>query len=132
MAQTEKKHGVDASLARNGGLSYLEIPALEPKRSADFYRAVVGWNVDTSDPERPKFMDQGGHLLGRWHKGRTISREPGLLPYIYVDRIHEAVERVVPGGGEVVRAPYTEGDTVVATVRDPAGNMIGLWQAAGR
>jgi uncharacterized protein len=120
---------VDSSLARDGGLSYLEIPAVDPRRSAAFYQSVLGWNVDTSDPERPKFMDQTGHLLGRWHKGRAISREPGLLPYIYVGRLREVVERVAPSGGEIVRAPYAEGDTLVSTIRDPAGNMIGLWQA---
>jgi len=34
----------------------------------------------------------------------------------------------VAHGGEVVKAPYPEGNLWVATVRDPAGNMIGLWQ----
>ena len=35
-------------------------------------------------------------------------------------------------GGEIVKAPYPEGNLLVATVRDPAGNVIGLWQEAPR
>ena len=41
-------------------------------------------------------------------------------------------DRVVTNGGEVVTAPYPEGDLRVATFRDPAGNVIGVWQQAPR
>src|SRR5712691_4036777 len=102
--------GVDAQLARHGGLSYLEVPAVEIRRSAAFYAKVFGWNVSGGDTDNPKFADQTGHLIGRWVTGRAISREPGLLPYIYVDRIDDAVERVATHGGEVIKAPYPEGN----------------------
>jgi hypothetical protein len=49
-------------------------------------------------------------LIGRWVIGRVISREPGLLPYIYVDHIDDVVGRVAAHGGEVLRAPYAEGN----------------------
>jgi predicted enzyme related to lactoylglutathione lyase len=35
-------------------------------------------------------------------------------------------------GGETVREPYAEGDLRVATFRDPAGNVIGIWQMSPR
>jgi len=124
--------GVDASLARNGGLSYLEIPTVDARRSAAFYAGVLGWNVREQDTDDPRFTDATGHLIGRWVTGRLIAREPGLLPYIYVDRIDDAVGRVAAHGGEVVKAPYPEGNWWVATVRDPAGNVIGLWQQGPR
>jgi predicted enzyme related to lactoylglutathione lyase len=124
--------GVDACLARHGGLSYLEIPALEARQSAAFYAKVLGWNLREQDTEDPRFTDVTGHLIGRWVTGRLISREPGLLPYIYVDRIDDVIERVPAYGGEVLKAPYPEGNLWVATVRDPAGNVIGLWQQGPR
>ena len=124
--------GVDAHLARHGGLSYLEIPAIDLRRSAAFYEKVLGWNLEWRSSDDPRFGDRTGHLIGRWVTGRAISREPGLLPYIYVDRIDDAVERVATHGGEVIKAPYPEGDLWVATVQDPAGNVIGLWQAGPR
>jgi predicted enzyme related to lactoylglutathione lyase len=67
-------------------------------------------------------------LIGRWVTGRPISREPGLLPFIYVDHINEVVALVPAFGGEVVKATYPEGHIQVATVRDPGGNVIGHWQ----
>jgi uncharacterized protein len=120
--------GVGARLARHGGLSYLEIPALDARRSAVFYEKVLGWNLRQRDTDDPRFDDPTGHLIGRWVTGRVISREPGLLPYIYVDRIDDAVGRVVAHGGEILRPPYAEGSLWVAVFRDPAGNVIGLWQ----
>jgi len=45
-----------------------------------------------------------------------------------VSDVAEAVERVVAYGGEIVAAPYAEGNLSVATFRDPSGNVMGLWQ----
>ena len=137
---TQKKHkraqsggtGVDASLARHGGLSYLEIPALDARQSALFYEKVLGWNLRERETDNPRFTDATGHLIGRWVVGRAISREPGLLPYIYVDRIDDVVNRVTKHGGEVIKPPYVEGNLRVATFRDAAGNMIGLWEEDSR
>jgi predicted enzyme related to lactoylglutathione lyase len=120
--------GVDAALARHGGLSYLEIPAFDKRQSAAFYASVVGWNVEGPESDEPKFADLTGHLIGRWITGRAPSREPGLLPYIYVDDIDASLKQVTANGGEVATPKYLEGNLWVATVRDPAGNVIGLWQ----
>jgi len=137
MANTEKKgegatsgdHSVDASLARHGGLSYLEIPAVDVRRSATFYEKICGWKVERRDANDFRFGDATGHLIGRWTTSRGTFPKPGLLPYIYVNRIREVVEKVPEYGGEVIKAPYAEGNLLVATVRDPAGNVIGLWEA---
>jgi hypothetical protein len=37
--------GVEPRLVRNGGLSYLEIPAVDTRGSAAFYENVLGWNL---------------------------------------------------------------------------------------
>jgi hypothetical protein len=124
--------GVDVTLTRPGGLSYVEIPALDVRQSAVFYQSVCGWRRRGDDPNEPRFSDPSGHLIGRWITDRAISRKPGLLPFIYVDRIDQAIQRVVPSGGEIVKPAYREGDTWVALVRDPAGNILGLWQASGQ
>ena len=124
--------GVEARLARHGGLSYLEIPAVDAQRSAAFYQQVLGWRIEWRETQDLRFEDATGHLIGRWVSDRAISREPGLLPYIYVDRIDEIVQRIVKQGGEIVKSPYPEGDLWVATFRDPAGNVLGIWQAGPR
>jgi len=130
-----KKHtdpGVDANLARHGGLSYLEIPSVNPRQSALFYTKVLGWKVSQSDTADPRFADQTGHLIGRWVISRTISRKPGLLPYFYVNDIEDAAARVIKQRGKIVKPPYAEGNLWVAIIRDPTGNTIGLWQEGSR
>ena len=123
---------VAPALARHGGLSYLEIPAVDPRRSASFYEQVLDWRLRGGQSDDPRFEDSTGHLIGRWVTGRAISREPGLLAYFYVDRIDDVVRRVVASGGEVVEPLYAEGNLWVATIRDPAGNLFGIWQAGPR
>jgi uncharacterized protein len=120
--------GVDSTLARHGGLSYLEIPAVDARKSGAFYANVLGWTLHGADTDDPKFSDATGHLIGRWRTELAVAREPGLLPYIYVDDIAAAVERATVNGGNVVKPIFPEGNLSVATVRDPAGNVIGLWQ----
>jgi predicted enzyme related to lactoylglutathione lyase len=122
-------NSVDGRLIRHGGLSYLEIPAIDPARSALFYEKMLGWHVNREDADHLKFSDRDGYLIGRWIRGRAIARDAGILPFIYVDQIPDAVACVASYGGEIVRSPYPEGDLLVCTLRDPAGNLIGLWQA---
>jgi predicted enzyme related to lactoylglutathione lyase len=124
--------GVDNRLARHGHVSYLEIPAADIEQSAAFYEAVFDWEIRHRDEGNASFDDRSGNLIGRWVTGRAASREPGMLPFIYVDRIDEAVARISAHGGQVDTAPYAEGDLWVATFRDPAGNVMGIWQAGPR
>ena len=120
--------GVQAGLARPGGLSYLEIPAIDPDRSARFYERVLGWKIEGTGSGLRKFQDPDGYLIGRWVTNRVISRDAGLLPYFYIEQIESAVNRVAEDGGTIVQNIRPEGNLWVATVRDPAGNLIGLWE----
>ena len=119
---------VDAGLARPGGISYLHMPATDVRRAAVFYQSVFGWSVRGHETDRPSFDDGTGHVSGAWVKDQAIARDPGLLPYIYVDDIDECVGRIRAHGGQVVTGPDPEGNLKVATFRDPEGNVIGLWQ----
>ena len=114
---------------RIGGVSYLQIPADHPRRSAAFYEAVFGWRMG-GDPDRPSFEDGTGHVIGHFVAAETVAGEAGVRPYVFVERVDETLEKVVAEGGEVVEAPYPEGDLRVATFRDPAGNVLGVWQTA--
>jgi predicted enzyme related to lactoylglutathione lyase len=117
-------------LNRHGKLSYVQIPADDIDRAADFYEAVFGWRVRRdADRHHRAFEDASGELIGAWVTGRAAA-EPGVLPYISVDDIDAAaVHRITERGGAIVRPPYAEGDLRVATFRDSAGNVIGIWQA---
>jgi predicted enzyme related to lactoylglutathione lyase len=112
---------------RRSGISYLRIPAKNPRDSASFYERVFGWSVD-ADRDEPRFEDGTGHVIGHFMADLPVAGEAGVLPYVFVGRVDETLEKVVTHGGEVVTPPYPEGDLRVATFRDPAGNVIGVWQ----
>jgi predicted enzyme related to lactoylglutathione lyase len=132
-AETPKRDNeVDARLACHGHVSYLEIPALDIARSASFYATVFGWNIRHKDNGQSTFDDGSGALIGRWVTDRGVSRDSGLLPYIFVDEIDVVVEQVVIQGGEITTPPYPEGNLWAAVFRDPAGNVLGVWQVGPR
>ncbi len=110
---------------------YLEIPAVDAQQSSAFYEAVFGWNIRQRETARPSFDDAMGNISGAWVAGRAASGEPGLLPYIWVDDIHDTLSQATARGGVVVLAPQPDSPgsaPLIATFRDPAGNLIGLYQ----
>jgi len=111
-------------------LTYLELPASDTRRAAEFYLAVLGWKIEERAEGDFRFADEAANLIGRWIDGRAS--EPGMVPYFSVERVADAVALVSAHGGEVVAPPRREGDVLVARLRDPAGNVIGVWQFDGR
>lgn len=123
--------GGEDRVARPGGVSYLRIPAHDLAESAEFYRAVFGWRL-RGTPDAPSFSDGTGHVIGHWRTDLPAAGQAGVLPYIYVTRLDHAVRAATEHGAEIVAPPYPEGNLLVATIRDPAGNVIGIWQAGPR
>src|SRR5881396_3259281 len=109
---TDGEH--ESPVFRVGGISYLRIPAEDPRRTAAFYEAVFGWPVDR-DREDPSFEDGTGHVIGHFMADLPVAGEAGFQPYVFVERVDDTLEQVVAHGGEVVRPPYPEGDLWVAT-----------------
>jgi uncharacterized protein len=116
---------------RTGGISYLRIPAVDPQASAAFYEGVLGWSV-RRDREDPAFEDGTGHVIGHFRADHAVAGEDGVRPYVFVENLDEMLERAVAGGAEVVTEPYPEGDLWVALIRDPSGNVVGVWQQGPR
>ena len=114
---------------RDSGVSYLRIPATDPQASAAFYESVFGWAVNVNRPD-PSFEDCTGHVIGHFSADHAVAGEAGIRPYIYVRDVEETLRKVAQHGGGVVTPPYPEGDLRVATFRDPAGNVVGIWQRA--
>src|SRR5258706_8711304 len=75
--QTANPTSVEARLARDGGLSYLHIPAVDVHQSAAFYERVFGWKIRGRDTDHPGFDDGSGYVSGAWATDQVISRETG-------------------------------------------------------
>src|SRR5205807_3975285 len=101
------------------------------RAAAAFYAEVFGWQTNT-DRREPSFADGTGHVIGHFVADAATSGESGVRPYVYVESIDDALEKVSARGGEAVDAPHPEGNLWVATFRDPAGNVMGVWQRGPR
>ena|SRR5688500_14876036 len=112
----------------HGKICYLEIPATDIERSAQFYRDVFGWNIRQRANGTLAFDDPTGAVSGRWVLKRQPSATPGLLFYIMVDSVAKAANAVMAHGGDIVQRIGVDAPEITARFTDPAGNVIGLYQ----
>jgi len=126
MAASQERNA-QLGLERPGAVTYLHIPAADVRQAAAFYRGVFGWSINGADSDHPGFTDSSGLLSGAWVSDHLAVGEPGLLPYVYIADVEETVARIIAHGGAIVTKPFPEGQLTVATFRDPAGNVLGLW-----
>ncbi len=112
----------------NGKICYIEIPATDIARSAEFYRRAFGWNIRQRGDGATAFDDAVNEVSGTWVTGRSAATDPGLLIYIMVDSVAATLDVVVANGGEVVQPIGVDAPEITARFRDPAGNVIGLYQ----
>jgi hypothetical protein len=112
----------------NGKICYIEIPATDIARSAEFYAKVFGWKIRQRGDGATAFDDGVGEVSGAWVLGRPPASAPGLLIYVMVDSVAATVESVVANGGEIVQPIGVDAPEITARFRDPAGNVIGLYQ----
>jgi len=112
----------------NGKICYIEMPATDIARSADFYRRVFGWNIRKRGDGSVAFDDGVGEVSGTWVIGRPPSTTPGLMIYIMMDSVAATVDAVVAAGGEIVQPIGADAPEITARFRDPGGNVIGLYQ----
>ena|SRR5437763_1618279 len=91
---------------------YRELLGVEPTVDEAYY---VGFDVDGQHVG----LDPNGHSKGM----------PGALPYCHVDDLNKTLAALVEAGAEP-HQPVTDvgGGKLIATVKDPDGNVIGLLQ----
>ncbi|PYV91951.1 MAG: glyoxalase [Acidobacteria bacterium] len=112
----------------NGKICYIEIPAIDVGRSAEFYEKVFGWRIRQRSDGSTAFDDTTGEVSGTWVRGRSPATSPGLLLYIMVDSVAATIDAVIAHGGELVQPIGADAPEITARFRDPAGNIIGLYQ----
>jgi predicted enzyme related to lactoylglutathione lyase len=116
---------------RTGKICYIEIPATDVKKSAEFYRRAFGWQTRQRGDGSTAFDDTVNEVSGTWVLGRPVATEPGLMVYIMVASAAKSIEAIRSAGGEIVHHADPRAREVVATFRDPAGNLLGIYQQPG-
>jgi predicted enzyme related to lactoylglutathione lyase len=120
--------GIMPPTLSNGKICYIEIPALDIGRSAEFYEKVFRWGTRKRGEGAIAFDDTTGQVSGTWVTGRPPATSPGLLLYIMVDSVSATIDSVIAHGGELVQPVGADARESTARFRDPAGNVIGLYQ----
>jgi uncharacterized protein len=114
----------------NGKICYLEIPASDVARSADFYNKVFGWDIRQRGDGATAFDDGVGEVSGAFVKGRPPQAQ-GLMVYIWVESAKATIEAIVANGCEIVQPIGGDPGEITARFRDPGGNVMGIYQEPG-
>jgi uncharacterized protein len=123
MTPEDKAESTTANKPMHGQVCYLQIPARDVMKSADFYEKIFGWRI-----ERPYPSFEAPGLIGQWVDDKPPAAEGGLLAWINVESIDATLELVRASGGEVLESKSPDGPRWLATIRDPGGNVLGLAQ----
>jgi uncharacterized protein len=115
----------------NGKICYIEMPAYDIARSAEFYKRVFGWNIRQRGDGQTAFDDATGQVSGTWIIGRPPASAPGLLIYVMVDSVAATIGLIEANGGEIVQPIGADAPEITARFRDPGGNVLGLYQQPG-
>jgi len=65
----------------NGEICYIQMPASDIARSADFYKRVFGWNIRQRGDGHTAFDDTTGEVSGSW----VLRRPPASAPFVVRD-----------------------------------------------
>ena len=112
----------------NGKICYIEIPATDIERSAEFYGKVFGWQIRKRGDGSVAFDDGVGQVSGTWVLARPPASTPGLMVYIMVDSITATIDLIVANGCDIVQPVGADHPEITARFRDPGGNVLGLYQ----
>jgi predicted enzyme related to lactoylglutathione lyase len=107
----------------NGKICYVEIPASDVHRSAEFYEKVFGWRIKQRGDGSIAFDDGVGEVSGTWVIGRPPAT-PGLLIYIMVDSVAATIDALIAHGGELVQPSGADAPEITARFRGRNRNDI--------
>jgi uncharacterized protein len=124
---------LDSEKNMNSSVTHFEIYAEEPASLAEFYRTLLGWQVEKAPgidywrintaPGEAKAI-VGGLMF------RPIPGPRSWVHYLHVQSVEQTVARVLELGGAVVRPKAAVPKTAwYAVVADPEGNIFAVWQA---
>src|SRR5882762_1568708 len=113
----------------HGKICYLEMPAKDARKSADFYSKIFGWKVRTRGDGELAFDDSTENVSGVWIPEESTGGDEAMMTYIMVDSIADALKKIVTAGGKTLKpfTPIGGGGNGFAIFKDPAGNTIGLY-----
>lgn len=121
---------------RAGHIAWLDLTVPDAQATADFYRHVVGWEVEAvgmkDDGERYADFNmlgsKGNAMAGVCHaRGLNQGVPPVWMIYLPVDDLAESIRLVKEEGGTIINERRkTNGEYAYVVVKDPVGVYVAL------
>ena len=112
-----------------GDFYWVDLLALDPKRAAEFYKGLAGYEASAGADEtvpRVVLSADGYARAGIAPKPEAV-RQPGWMPYILVDDVRATLAKVGAAGGSVLVEPRDDVlDGNLAVIADPRGGVLGI------
>jgi len=112
----------------HGKICYIEIPADDPSKSAEFYKSIFPWHIRSDNEDNAAFDDGVEVVSGMWEPGLQPHTEVGLLIYIMMDDVAATIKKIQAAGGKIVQPIGGDAPEITARFSDPFGNIWGLYQ----
>jgi predicted enzyme related to lactoylglutathione lyase len=118
----------------NNRVVHFEIPANQPEALANFYRDLFGWKFHKAPLPGPEYWLADTGADGPGINGAVMQRQHPQQPwmnYVDVPSIDAALDKAKSLGAEIA-LPKTPvpGVGALAAIKDPQGNICGLWEQA--
>jgi predicted enzyme related to lactoylglutathione lyase len=108
----------------------ITIAAPDLPASTAFYRAVFGWSLTPASPTRATVVLSSGPVVTL--RGDASAGAQGVVPFVAVPDVPEAVAALTSAGATVDGAPWTLPTMgTLARIADPWGTVYGLASAPG-
>jgi predicted enzyme related to lactoylglutathione lyase len=110
--------------------AHIELSTDDVKKAKKFYQAVFAWKLNDLPAMAYTMIDVGGGVGGGMQKKPMPEAPTAWLPYVQVDDVKATIAKAVKGGGTAV-LPFQEiGEMgAIGIFVDPAGAMLGVWEA---
>ncbi len=115
----------------HGKICYVQMPALDVQVSADFYQWVFDWRIRERGNGEVVFDDPVGGVSGVWDTSRKAADDPGMIVSIIVRDAMASADAIAAAGGTIVDAPDPLQSDVHGTCRNPAGNLLSIYEQKG-
>ena len=109
-----------------GCMTWNELATPDVERASEFYRELLGWEVET-DATGYATIRNGDGLNGGMRPLRD-GEPPNWLLYFSVPEVDVAAAHVRASGGEVLVEPMEATVGQIAVIRDPQGAMLAVYE----
>jgi uncharacterized protein len=132
--QAKRHHGIGVA-AEDGALCWADLNTREPKKAAEFYSQLFGWEMKLgqNDPFGYLHIVNQDDYIGGIPPASQDPNPPHWLIYYQISGINPAVRRAESGGGKVVQPAFTMPDVgTIAVLTDPQGATFALFEHLGK